>query len=472
MKAYLPAIAALVALRAAAQEDGPRKLFQPFTGDLDAIVERRVIRALVPPSRSQYWIDGGRQSGSQYELLLEFEKELNQRYKVGGKHVRLHVSFIPTPPERLIPALLSGQGDLAAGLLTVTEDRLQQVDFSDPFYRDVAEIVVTGPAAPELTSLDALSGMPVFVRKSSSYWSHLETLGQRFAAAGRPPVDLKAAPEDLLDEDVLEMVNAGMVGVTVVDRYLATQWSRVLKKIRAREDLKIHEGGAIAWMVRKNNPLLKAEISRFAASHGQGSTFGNILLRRYGPGGKRVRSATSPGEMKKFEKMKTIFRKYAERYDLDYLLLMAQGYQESRLDHNARSTVGAVGVMQVMPATGAEMKTGDITRLEPNIHAGVKYIRFLQDRYFEPLPMDSLNKTLFTFAAYNAGPARVAQLRSAAAARGLNPNVWLNNVEIIAAQKIGSETVTYVSNIYKYYVAYKLMDELGAERRRALEAVH
>lgn len=471
LKTCLPAVCGAFALAAMADERIVRRLSEPLTGDLDAMIERRVIRALVPPSRTEYWIDRGKQVGSQYELLMQFEKELNQRYPTSGKNLRVHVSLIPTPPDRLIPALLAGEGDLAAGILTITPDRLRQADFADPFFRNVAEIVVTGPASPALASLAELSGKQVIVRRSSSYWTHLEAVNERLAREGKPLIELQAAPEDLLDEDLLEMLNAGLVGITVVDRYRGLQGAKVLRRIRPRDDLRVHEGGEIAWMVRKDTPRLKEEISRFARRNGQGSEFGNILVRKYAGSERSVKSATSPREMKKFQRMRAIFRKYGERYDLDYLLLMAQGYQESRLDQNAKSAAGAVGVMQVMPATGKELKTGDIAQLDPNIHAGVKYIRFLQDRYFERLPMDAVNKTLFTFAAYNAGPARVARLRDLAEKKGLNPNVWLKNTELIAAQEIGAETVTYVANIYKYYVAYKLMDELRLERLRALQSL-
>ena len=152
-------------------------------------------------------------------------------------------------------------------------------------------------------------------------------------------------------------------------------------------------------------------------------------------------------------------------------MMMAQGFQESTLDQNAKSHVGAVGIMQLMPATGAELKVGDITQAEPNIHAGVKYMRFMVDRYYANEPMTPLNKGLFAFASYNAGAARIAQLRREAAQRGLDPNRWFHNVELVAADKIGPETVTYVSNIYKYYTAYKLLLAQEAERSKARESV-
>ena len=451
-------------------EDLIAQAARPWTGDLDGMIERRSVRALVAPARMEYWIDRGRQNGAEYELLSKFEEELNRQYLAKGKkHLRIQVHFIPTSRDRLIPALLEGRGDIAAGILTVTPERLREADFGAPFFSNVAEIVVTGPASPALGSLADLSGQQVFVRRSSSFWTHLEALNARWQGEGRAPVALKAAPEDLQDDDLLEMLNAGLIGLTVVDRYKGLAWAKVFKRIKPREDLRVNEGGDIAWMIRKDSPKLKAQISKFAAKYGHGTQFSSSLVKKYAGSTRYVKAATAPAEMKKFERTVDLFRKYGERYDMDYLLMMAQGYQESRLDQNAKSAVGAIGVMQVMPSTGKDMRTGDITQLEPNIHAGVKYMRFMRDQFFADEPMDALNKTLFSFAAYNAGPGRVRDLRALAQKRGLDPNVWLNNVEVIAAQKIGAETVTYVSNIYKYYVAYRLAVDMQAERRQQLE---
>jgi membrane-bound lytic murein transglycosylase MltF len=176
-----------------------------------------------------------------------------------------------------------------------------------------------------------------------------------------------------------------------------------------------------------------------------------------------VKNAASDAERRKMTAVADMFRKYGDQYQLDFLLMVAQAFQESGLDQNAKSPVGAIGIMQVMPATGKELKVGDITQTEANIHAGVKYIRFMMDQYYKDEPMDDLNKGLFTFASYNAGPGRVRQLRAEAAKRGLNPNLWFGNVEQVASERIGRETVTYVSNIYKYYIAYRL---IFAERQR------
>jgi len=156
---------------------------------------------------------------------------------------------------------------------------------------------------------------------------------------------------------------------------------------------------------------------------------------------------------------------------MDYLLMMAEGFQESGLKQDVKSPVGAIGVMQLMPATGKEMQVGDITQLGPNIHAGIKYFHNMEEKYFGNEPMDDLNKVLFTFAAYNCGPGRVKQLRAEAPQKGLDPNVWISNVEVIAAARVGMETVAYVSNIYKYYVAYKLIAVQNEQRSKARETI-
>jgi len=210
------------------------------------------------------------------------------------------------------------------------------------------------------------------------------------------------------------------------------------------------------------NPIIKA--------NGEGTLFGNTLLQKYIKSTKLVKSATSPAEIENFNKIIAMFRKYASQYSVDYLLMMAQGYQESRLDQSVKSPVGAIGVMQVMPATAKELRVGDVRQVDSNIAAGVKYMRFMIDQYYKDEPMDDLNKGLFAFASYNAGPNRIRQLRKLTETRGLNPNVWFNNVERVVGEKIGRETVTYVANIYKYYVAYTLTMQELQEKEKAKAA--
>lgn len=438
---------------------------KPFKGDLDEMVKRRLVRVAVPYSRTQYFIDHGVQRGMSYEYGQLFEEELNKQRNTGN--LKINVVFLPLPRDMLLPALNEGRVDMVVAQLTVTPERQKLVDFTNPTRTGVNEVVVTGPGSPPITSPDQLSGNHVFVRKSSSYYQSLEKLNQSLAAQGKAPVILDPAPESLEDDDLLEMVNAGLVPAIVVDDYLARFWKQVFPNLRVGESAPLRSGGQLAVAIRKNSPQLAAELNGFIARNGLDSVMGRTLGKRYLQSTKYVTDAAADQEQQKLLAMRDLFQKYGGEYDLDYLLMAAQGYQESRLDQNAKSPVGAIGVMQVMPATGAEQKVGDIRQLDPNIHAGVKYIRFMMDRYYKDAPMDRLNKGLFTFASYNAGPGRIAKLRKDAKARGLNPNVWFGNVEQVASEEIGRETVTYVSNIYKYYIAYRLIMQQQEQKEAA-----
>jgi membrane-bound lytic murein transglycosylase MltF len=440
-------------------------LDRPFTGDLDEMVKRRIIRAGVTFNRTHYFIDRGQQRGIAYESLMNFEQALNDHLKTGN--LRVHVAIVPLGRDALQSALLEGKVDLVIAQLKVTPERQKLADFTNPTRTNVSEIVVTGPGAPPIASPEDLSGKEVAVRAGSTYQESLERLNQRLQAAGKAPVVIKPLPVTLEDDDILEMVNAGLVPVTVVDDYMAQFWKQVFTSIEPHPSAAVRTGGILAVAIRKNNPKLKDAANLWLKKYGESTAFANVLQKRYLESTKYVRNATTEEERRKFEALVQYFRKYGAQYDVDPVIMAAQGYQESRLDQSARSHVGAVGVMQLMPATGKEQNVGDITQTEANIHAGIKYMRFMIDQYYKDEPMTQMNKVLMTFASYNAGPARIRQLRRETAARGLDPNVWLGNVERVASEKIGRETVQYVSNIYKYYVAYTLL----LEQRQAREAL-
>ena len=440
-----------------------------WKGDFEAMKKRRIIRALVPYSKTFYYVERGRPRGISYDVFKAFEDDLNKKLK--SKTIKVHVLFFPLGRDELVSRLVDGWGDVIFADLTITPERQKSVDFSEPMYTGIKEIVVTGPGGPQIGSLDDLSGKEIFIRRDTSYYEHIQEFNGRLAAAGKAPVQIREAPAELEAEDILEMVNAGLIGATIVDRYKAVMWARVFKNLQLHNDVALHEGAENAFMIRKGSPQLKAVLDEFVTKHGQGTSFGNSIVNRYVKDPKFVKNAVGDDERKRFGAAVDLFRKYGDRYDVDYLLMMAQGFQESALDQNAKSPVGAIGIMQVMPATGKDLKVGDITQLEPNIHAGVKYVRFMIDQFYADEPMTPLNKGLFAFASYNAGPGRVAQLRREAARRGLDPNRWFHNVELVAADRIGPETVTYVSNIYKYYTTYKLLMAQDEERRKAREAV-
>jgi len=177
----------------------------------------------------------------------------------------------------------------------------------------------------------------------------------------------------------------------------------------------------------------------------------------------------TPDEQEKLREMAELFRTYADQYDFDWLMVAAQGYQESHLDQSKRSRVGAVGVMQVMPATAKDPAVGipDIENVESNIHAGVRYLHLLRTTYLKDPALSDLDRTLLSFAAYNAGPGNLNKARKRAEKLGLNPNVWFDNVEISMGQAVSREPVIYVRNIFKYYTAFKLLAAERASRKPA-----
>ena len=360
---------------------------------------------------------------------------------------------------------------VVAAMVTIRPEAEALAAFSVPTRSNVSEVVVTGPGAPPIASVDDLAGQEVFIRKGSVYDETITRLNEQFRARGKPPVVIDEAPEVLEDDDVLEMVNAGLVKITIVDDYLADFWSMVFTDLKVHSDVAVRSDGKLGVAFRKENPKIRQYINTWISKQEKNSAFRNTVERRYLQNVKYAKNAASETERRKLVTVIELFKKYGAQYDLDFLLMAAQGYQESTLDQRVKSPVGAIGVMQVMPATGRELKVGDITQLEPNIHAGVKYMRFMMDQYFKDEPMDRLNKGLMTFAAYNAGPGRVRQLRREAAKRGLDPNVWFGNVERVASERIGRETVTYVSNIYKYYVAYRLSMKQIEQQAAAKEQV-
>lgn len=440
---------------------------RPHRGDLDSLIQRRLIRVAVTYSKTHFFLDKGRQYGLTSELLAAFEKDLRKRYQKATGKSPLSIVALPMARDELLPALVEGRADLAIANLTMTPDRLAVVDFSEPTLKSVRELIVTHRDHPELRNLENLAGRQIMVRRSSSYFTHLMALNERLRDAGLAPVEILEADEHLETEDLLEMVNAGLIEVTVADQHLAGLWRQIFPEIRVHEDLVLNESGNIGIALRKQSPKLKAEVNRFLKSHRPGTTFGNVLRKRYLESPHWARRALGADERQRFTQVADLFKRYAGQYEFDYLMVLAQGYQESGLDHSRKSPVGAIGIMQVMPETGKSLQVGDIRQVDANVHAGTKYLRQIIDQYFDDPAIDTTNRMLFAFASYNAGPTRIKKLRQRAEKKGLNPNLWFGHVEHAVAHAVGQETVRYVANISKYYVAYRLVQEQDARRASA-----
>jgi membrane-bound lytic murein transglycosylase MltF len=471
-QAAAPASAPAAAAAASAAADARRLpvTAKAWTGDFDQMLERRRIRVAIPYSRSLYFIDKGRERGLSAELVRDFERWVNKTYakQLGKRPLTVYVAS--TTRDQLFVALNEGLVDMAVGNLSVTDERKQLVDFVAPDAKSVnVEILVTGASGPALSSVDELSGQTVHVRESSSYHASLLALNQRLKQSGKPPVKLVLVPDALEDEDMLEMVNAGLIGAVVIDQWKARLWASVLPKIELHEDVVLRDAVPTGWAIRKNSPQLQAVLNDFYTKWVVSAGVVPYRQREYMKRIKAMNNSAAAADRKRFQDTIALFRKYGAQYGFDPLMLAAQGYQESTLDQNKKSHVGAIGVMQIMPATGAELKVGDIKSIEPNIHGGTKYMDQLMTRYFKDAHFSETNRTLFAFASYNAGPGNISKMRKEAEKRGLDPDKWFNNVELVTAEKIGMETTTYVRNIYKYYVAYRLTLDAEERRRAARE---
>ncbi|PVX79951.1 membrane-bound lytic murein transglycosylase MltF [Paraburkholderia unamae] len=443
---------------------------KPWRGDFDAMLDRRVIRVLVPYSRTLYFNDRGHERGLTADFVRDFERFINKTYadRLGKRPIT--VVMIPTTRDRLLPGLVAGAGDIAAGNLTITPDRQKVVDFvSAHALKPTRELVLTGPRSPALSTLDDLSGKTVHVRRSSSYYESLSALNARFQKAGKPPMRLVLLPDALEDEDAMEMLNVGLLQILVVDDWKARMWAQILPQIKVHEDIAVREGGRVGWAIRKQSPQLQAVVSNFYDNFIRKQSVAEVRLKQYMQGIKQIHNNTESAELARFKATVAFFDKYGHQYGFDPLMLAAQGFQESQLNQDAKSRVGAVGIMQLMPATGKELKVGDIKVAQSNIHAGAKYLDQLMTRYFQDAHFSEVNRPLFAFASYNAGPGTIAKMRKLAAERGLNPDVWFNNVEIVVAEKVGMETTTYVRNIFKYYASYRLLQQAQAQRARAVQ---
>jgi membrane-bound lytic murein transglycosylase MltF len=436
-----------------------QNFWNPWHGDFDGMAERRVIRVLTTYGGYQFYYKDGRPQGAIYDMLRALENYLNDELNRGN--VRIYVVPIPVSRDQLIPSLLEGHGDLIASDLTPTLERKAQIDFTRPILDDIDEVVVMGSTVAPVERIEDLSGRRILVRESSSYYEHLQSLSETFSEKQLPPPELVTADELLEAEDIIEMISLGEAEMTVMDDYKAEFWAGVLPDIVVRKDLAIKSGGSVAWALRRESPLFAQQLEAFLRKYGKGSLFGNDTYNRHLAAAARARCKNSAAVTENVEHLISLFTKYGEQYTIDWLRLAAQAYQESGLRQNRVSPAGAVGIMQIKPSTAADRNVNikNVTELENNIHAGTKYLRFIADRYYGGEDIDELNQWLLSLAAYNAGPARIARYRREAIKKGYDASVWFDNVEIIAAQRIGRETVTYVSNIFKYYVAYQLVEE-------------
>lgn len=429
---------------------------KPYLGDWPALQAKGVIRVLVSADLGFYYIEGGRPKGIGAELLYHFEKKLKTQTPY------LYIQVIPVHRDELISTLQAGYGDIAVANLTITPSRQQLVDFSIPVSKDIKELIITNKAHPPLNNIEQLSGKNIWIRASSSYLESIEKINITLKQKALKPIKTRFIEETLQDYELLEMVNSGHVSATILDSHKAEMWSHVMENIQVHSELPLREGGQIAWALRKNTPQLKKQVNNYLQTAKSGTLLGNVIQSKYIDDTRWLTKALNPQKLEQLQQLSKIFSHYANMYQFDYLMMAAQGFQESGLDQSKISHKGAIGIMQVLPSTAKDPNVDipNIEQIENNIHAGAKYMRFIKDRYFSDSTINADNQLYFSLAAYNAGPANIRKMRKLAQKNGYNPDVWFKNVEITARLNIGKEPVAYVANISRYYVVYKQLEAL------------
>lgn len=428
---------------------------QSFIGDLKEIKKRKELRALVTYGKADFFMRNGGLHGIQVDLLRHLEKDLNKGIRQADQKVKLR--FIPVSFDQLIPALQSGKGDIAAAFLTATPQRSQVVNISSAAQLIANEILVTHKDILPPQELKDLAGKELYLLKNSSYVEHVKQLNAQLYSQNLEPIKIIEADANLLSEDLLEMVNSGSIEMTMIDDFKGQLWQRVLPNLRLHHKLTLRENTQLGWAVRKNNPELFSYINSFISRKAKkGTLLGNMLFNQYYKNTQWIKSNVQNNARDRFNQLAPLFKKYAKQYDFDFLALAAQGYQESKLNNDLISHRGAIGIMQLLPSTAKDMGIDNIKQAEQNIMAGAKYMDWIRKHHVNQTGLSPENQLALSWAAYNAGPATLRKMRSLAQQMGLDPNVWFGNVELAAGKIVGSETVLYVSNIYKYYVAYHM----------------
>ncbi|MGF1692116.1 transglycosylase SLT domain-containing protein [Photobacterium kagoshimensis] len=422
------------------------------TGDLNTIKDEGVIRVLVAADLGFYYLDKGKPKGVVSEMLILFEKYL-------AKHTnkRLHLSVIPIPRDQLLPALMAGVGDIAAANLTITAQRAAKVDFSTPILKDIDEVFITSNKAKPITGFEQLADRDVWIRPSSSYYQSIRKINRALKQQNLPPMQVHFIEETMQDYELLKMIQSDMISMTVLDSHKAEFWDLVTDDLQVHTQSPIRTGGQIGWMFRKDSPELAKIVNGFIDSNRRGTLNGNIIFNRYLNSQAWFKKVVSPDNIRKFKKLEKRFTRYGDKYEINWLIIAAQAFQESQFDQSKRSHAGAVGIMQVLPQTAREpyINIPNIYNIDNNIHAGVKYMDFILEHYYQDEDIDEVNKLYFALASYNAGPNRIKRMRKLANEQGFNGDEWFNNVEVIVRKKIGLEPVIYVGNISRYYTIYK-----------------
>lgn len=450
----------LLPLPAAARLAGPQEVWQSpgQVRDLAQVRSSGVLRVLINQSRNSSGEVQGQPIGIEYRRLRAFERYLNRNVEEGS---RLTLKLIPMAKDRLLAALQRGEGDLVAPGELVPRRGRGDVSPSAPVMARVPLVLVGHRGARRYRRLEELAGRSLALPTGSAAGEAILQANERLVQRGLAPIGIEWLDPSLAVEDVLEMVHAGILPLSVVELPIARRWSRVLPRLQIESGMVFSRDGDMSWFVRREAKNLRASIDRFLNTY-RSPVDGDVAFRRvyrplykvHNPLGQRARG--------RLEKVRPVLQRYAERHDFDWLNLAAVAFKESTLNPSVHGSGAATGLMQVTPATARSVGVGNVHRLENNVQASTRYLASIRRRYFNSPRLNDRERMAFVLAAYNMGPVRVQRLRAEARRRGLNPDQWFFQVERIAAERFGMGVVSYVNSVNKYFLAFR-------RERRALE---
>jgi membrane-bound lytic murein transglycosylase MltF len=428
-----------------------------WTGTYEQMLQHGQIRVAVPYDRTIYVNDKGTPRGLAVEMAKGFQTWLNQQYAAQLKGKSISVKLIPTNAADLFTSLSTGKSDMVIGDLGLYEPlpNAHQYILSHAVKME-REVLIAGPSSIAITSPEDLSGQTVYGGRNTNFPATLAELNKNLERERKPLVKLVSPVGTLDGEDLLEMVDSGLIPFVIMSDWRAQLWQPIYKKMVIHEDIFSKDSGWIGWGVRSSNQDLNDVITNFSNSNGYDAALKSYRTQEYKEHIQGLKDPIEKSAWARFESMRPLFVKYGAQYNLDPLFIAALGFQETLLNQNAESKVGAIGVMQLMPATGSSLGVGDIHLLEPNIHAGADYMNQLITKYFPDAQFRGDNRALFAIASYNIGPNNVAKARDQAKSMGFDPNEWFKNVEFIATERMGYEPMIYVRNVYKYFISYEL----------------
>jgi len=428
-----------------------------WSGSYSEMIERGEIRVAAPYDRTIYVSDKGVQRGLALEVSKGLAKWINAKYVGQMKGKPISIKLVPVIAPDLLNSLTSGRADIAIGDIGLYEPIRNSQDFIvNHASRDGQEVLVTGPSSPPLLKIADLSGQTVYGSRNTNFQKTFSSLNKELKRDGKLPINLASPLGDLDDEDLLEMLNSGLISYVTVGDWKFRLWQSIYKNITMHAGLSVQDSGWVGWAVRSANRDLNDDLKDFYASDDFVKSLTAFRQEEYKQHLKGLKDPIDKTVWTRFESMRPLFNRFGAQYKLNPLVLAALGFQETLLNQSAVSSVGAIGVMQLMPATGMSLGVGDIHLLEPNIHGGADYMNQLISKYFPDAQFEGNNRSLFAVASYNIGPNNVAKARNRAKELGFDPNRWFGNVEFIATEHMGYEPMIYVRNVYKYYISYRL----------------